>query len=197
MSPNKTHQHNGKIVYFRPATLADPTKNVDKTKNGTTVPEATTTTPLPWEEPLKHAIYLVLNHKVDGNQPNARFVKFLAHTHTHPQAPPVFSMKNHKILYAVAARAHVTHVDSIKKISRFMTFSAASFFFFAKKVHFLYHTSANRTFSLFYYKTNVFFFFSILLHRAVMISSAEKQYTRLDMCAETPKLHHPYRNLAT
>lgn len=80
LSPNKTHQQIGKVIYFSPTESAITTT----TTNGAVeighlktfaVENQLHQVVVPWEEPLKHAIYLVLNNKVDGNL-NTRFVKF-------------------------------------------------------------------------------------------------------------------------
>lgn len=87
LSPNKTHQQTGKVIYFSPTESTVTSSTINDA-----AAEARHSTPItnnqllhqkpvvvPWEEPLKHAIYLVLNNKVDGNL-NTRFVKFLYHT---------------------------------------------------------------------------------------------------------------------
>lgn len=62
LTPNKTQQHYGKIIYFKPI---DDVESISKQRSiKENVPH---TTQVPWEEPLKHATYLVLNNKIDGN----------------------------------------------------------------------------------------------------------------------------------
>lgn len=78
LSPNKTHQHIGKIIYFSPKAVAKAAVNdVEDSTPSTTENQYKLHQEMvvPWEEPLKHAIYLVLNNKVDDNQ-NTRFVIF-------------------------------------------------------------------------------------------------------------------------
>lgn len=102
LSPNKTHEQHGKILFYNPSstsTISIPQQHQLSEQNGSLATVATETsivvdstkvTPrtiydhpfdqnsstVPWEEPLKYAIYLVLNNKVDnGNQQNTRFVK--------------------------------------------------------------------------------------------------------------------------
>lgn len=61
LTPNKTQQHYGKIIYFKP---------IDKESTSLkqrSLKENVHTTQVQWEEPLKHATYLVLNNKIDGN----------------------------------------------------------------------------------------------------------------------------------
>ncbi|XP_037050127.1 uncharacterized protein LOC119084313 [Bradysia coprophila] len=68
LTPNKTQQHVGKIIYFKPF---DKSSSASKQRS---LKENVQTTQVPWEEPLKHATYLVLNNKIDGNDNSSEFV---------------------------------------------------------------------------------------------------------------------------
>lgn len=79
ITPNRTLQHAGKTVYFQPTTTStgrtsrshEPlVATASKDASGSTISDQQPTSlspsaSVPWEEPLKHAIYLVLNNKVD------------------------------------------------------------------------------------------------------------------------------------
>lgn len=76
ISPNRTLQHAGKTVYFQPTSTARTQRSheplvvggtsKDATSDQQSVPTSPSSSTVPWEEPLKHAIYLVLNNKVDN-----------------------------------------------------------------------------------------------------------------------------------
>lgn len=85
LTPNRTLQQPGKTAYFRPPTARQQRSNAATgggAKDTVAAAAAAAAPPskatVPWEEPLKHAIYLVLNHKVDdganGDDDGTRFV---------------------------------------------------------------------------------------------------------------------------
>lgn len=59
LTPNRTQHHVGKIIYFKPIDKGSPKQRSLK--------DNVHSIQVPWEEPLKHATYLVLNNKIDGN----------------------------------------------------------------------------------------------------------------------------------
>ncbi|KAJ6635511.1 hypothetical protein Bhyg_14097 [Pseudolycoriella hygida] len=67
LTPNKTLQYHGKVVYFKPIDK----ENAPKQRS---IKETVPTSQVLWEEPLKHATYLVLNNKIDGNDNSSDFL---------------------------------------------------------------------------------------------------------------------------
>lgn len=76
LTPNRTQQYAGKILYFSPIDIDTDMaqqKTVKVKENQTTTNDPSQfTIAAPWEQPLKHAIYLVLNNKVDDGNFNSR-----------------------------------------------------------------------------------------------------------------------------
>lgn len=83
LTPNETIQLPGKILYFDPTDLIAPeTTSIGSIGNGRQLntndddDESSAenfddnngeSNYVPWLEPLKHALYLVLNHRINGN----------------------------------------------------------------------------------------------------------------------------------